>query len=161
MVQEIKQVYAHMTGKNAKDAKTPAYPGTCLKQATEEEGAVKTTEYQSIVSKLMYYMTKVAPEIANVVSKLAGQMMKPNGTHWKAVEQVAGYVLSKPYQGLTFYKPKNLKPYIFADANYAKDEDDSRSISGQTSTMGEMLVRWNSKKQHTVVAKATSEAAIM
>jgi len=61
-----------MTVKNAKDAKTPAYPGTCLKQATEEEKAVKTTKYQSIVSKLMYYMMKVAPEIVNAVGELAG-----------------------------------------------------------------------------------------
>jgi len=45
MVQEIKQAYAHTTGRSAKEAKTPAYPGTCLKQAIEEEEAVKTTEY--------------------------------------------------------------------------------------------------------------------
>jgi len=150
MVQEIKQAYAHATGRSAKEAKTPGYPGTCLKRAIEEEEAIKTTEYRSIVGKLMYYMTKVAPELANAVRELAGQMIKPNGTHWKAVERTVGYVLSEPYQGLTFREPKNLKPYIFADADYAKDEDDRRSISGRTSTLGGMLVGWNSKKQHTV-----------
>jgi len=81
MVQEIKQAYTHITGKSAKDAKTPAYPRTCLKRATEEEEAVKTTEYQSLVGKLMYYMMKVAPEIANAVRELAGQMIKPNAMH--------------------------------------------------------------------------------
>jgi len=86
MVQEIKEAYAHTTSKNAKEAKTPAYPGTCLRWATEEEEAVKTTEYHSIVGKLMYYMTKVMPEIANAVRELTGQMIKPNGTHWKAVD---------------------------------------------------------------------------
>ena len=96
----------------------------------EEEEAVKTTKYHSIVGKLMYYMTKVAPELANAVRELAGQMIKPNRTHWKVVEQIVGYVLSEPYQGLTFHEPKNLKPYIFADADYAKDEDNRRSISG-------------------------------
>jgi len=62
-------------------------------------------------------------------------------------------VLSKPHQGLTFCEPKNLKPYIYVDADhYAKDKDDRRSISGRTSTpLGGMLVGWNSKKQHTVL----------
>jgi len=98
----------------------------------------------------MYYMTKVAPEIANAVRELAGQMIKPNGMHWKAVDRVVGYVSSEPYQSLTFREPKNLRPYIYADADYAKDEDDQKSISGRISTLGGMLVGWNSKKQHTV-----------
>jgi len=66
------------------------------------------------------------------------------------MEQVVGYVLSKLYQDLKFCKTKNLKPYIFGDADYAKDKDNRRSISSQTSTLGGMLVGWNSKKQHTV-----------
>jgi len=67
MVQEIKEAYLNATGRSAKTAKTPAFPGTCLKRATDEEEAVKTTEYRSIVRKLMYYMTKVAPELPNAV----------------------------------------------------------------------------------------------
>jgi len=102
MVQEIKDAYTHTTRRNAKEAKTPAYPGTCLKQATEAEDAVKTTEYHSIIGKLMYCMIKVVPEIANVVRELVGKMINPNGAHWKAVDQAVGCVLSEPYQGLTF-----------------------------------------------------------
>jgi len=98
----------------------------------------------------MYYMTKVSPEIANPVRELSGQMIKPNDVHWKAVERVVGYVVSEPHQGLIFHEPKNLKPYIYADADYAKDEDDRKSISGRISTLGGMLVGWSSKKQQTV-----------
>jgi len=145
-----KTAYVHATGKNAKEAKTPAYPGTCLRCTSEEEVVVKTTEYQSFVSKLMYYMTKVVLEIANAVRELAGQIIKPNGAHWKVVDQIVGYVLNELYQSLTFQEPKNLKPYIYADMDYAKDEDDRKSIVGQISTLGGMLVGWNSKKQHTV-----------
>jgi len=43
-------------------------------------------EYWSIVGKLMYYMTKIGPELANAVWELAGQMVKPNKEHWKALE---------------------------------------------------------------------------
>jgi len=150
MVQEIKEAYADATGKSAKPAKTPAFPGTCLKRATDSEEEIKTTEYRSIVGKLMYYMTKVAPEISNAVRELAGQMIKPNQEHWKVVERAVGYVLSEPHQGLILRKPKDLKPYVYADADYAKNEEDRRSISGRISTLGGMLVGWNSKKQQTV-----------
>jgi len=44
-----------------------------------------------------------------------------------------------------------MKPYIYADTDYAKDEEDDRkSISGWISTLGGMLIGWNLKKQHTV-----------
>jgi len=45
MVQEIKHAYAQTAGKSAKEAKTLAFPGTCLRRTTEEEEEVKTTEY--------------------------------------------------------------------------------------------------------------------
>jgi len=63
MVQEIKEAYVEATGKPAKPAKTPGYPGKCLKKSMEEEEEVRTTQYQSIIGKLMYYMTKVGPEL--------------------------------------------------------------------------------------------------
>jgi len=48
----------------------------------------------------MYYMTKVvAPETANTMRELAGQMIKPNVSHWKALESAVGYVLHEPHQG--------------------------------------------------------------
>jgi len=59
MVQEIKEAYAEAMGKPAKPAKTPGYPGKCLKKSMEEEEEVRTMQYQSIVGKLMHYMMKV------------------------------------------------------------------------------------------------------
>jgi len=43
---------------------------------------------------------------------------------WKAVERTVGWVLNTPYQGLVLQKSKNFKPYIYADADYASNEDD-------------------------------------
>jgi len=86
MVNEIKTAYINATGKSPRAASTPGYPGKCLVRATDEEEEVKTTEYWSIVGKLMYYMTKIGPELANAVRELAGQMVKPNKEHWKALE---------------------------------------------------------------------------
>jgi len=53
MVQEIKEVYANAMGHLAKQAKTPGFPGKCLRKATEDEAEMKSMEYHSIVGKLI------------------------------------------------------------------------------------------------------------
>jgi len=87
MVQEIKETYAEAAGKPAKPVKTPGYPGKCLRKATEVEEEVKTMQYQLIVRKLMYYMTKFGLELVEAVRELAGQMIRPNKEHWKQVNK--------------------------------------------------------------------------
>jgi len=67
MVQEIKEAYANAMGHWAKQVKTPGFPGKCLRKATEDNAAMKTTEYCLIVGKLMYYMMKIGPELGNAV----------------------------------------------------------------------------------------------
>jgi len=69
----------------------------------DKEEEVKTMEYWSIVGKLMYYMKKIGPELANAVQELARQMVKSNKEHWKALEQVVGYVINEPYQKVTYH----------------------------------------------------------
>jgi len=60
---------------------------------------------------------------------------------------------------LVLKKPKNFKPYIYVDANYASNEDDHRSISGRVSTLGGMIVGWSSrKKQHTTVSLSSCKS---
>jgi len=90
MVQEIKEAYADAMGKPAKPAKTLGYPGKCLRKSTEVEEEVKTTQYWSIIRKLMYYITKVRPESVNPVRELARQMVKPNKEHWKPLKRAVG-----------------------------------------------------------------------
>jgi len=72
----------------------------------------------------MYYMMKVRLELANPVRELTGQMVKPNKEHWKAIEQAVRYVATECYQGVIFWRPKNLQPYSYADSDYTSDEDD-------------------------------------
>jgi len=79
-----------------------------------------------------------------------GQMIQPTTSHWKVLERVVGCVLNKLHKGLTLKRPKDCRPYIYADLDYANDKDDWKSISGRISTLGGMIVGWGSKKQHTV-----------
>jgi hypothetical protein len=47
---------------------------------------VELDTYRSIVGKIMYYATKLAPEICNAVRELAGHLSNPGAEHWKALE---------------------------------------------------------------------------
>jgi len=82
-----------------------------LQRASKEEEEVKSTQYRPIVEKWMYYIAKVAPEIANAVQELAEQMIKPMAEHdWKALDRAVEYILNEPYKGLILKRPtKNFK----------------------------------------------------
>jgi hypothetical protein len=140
-------------GTKAKVGATPGYPGTTLCKNTG--ATTNLEEYRSIVGKLMYYMTKIAPEICNATRELASHLSNPGEEHWKALERCVGYVISKPHEGLTFRKPRELRSISDCDSDYAKCEIDRKSVSGRVNTLGGMTTNWTSKKQATVSLSST------
>ena len=159
MVNEIDEAFQEATGKRAKFAKTPGFPGKML---SKNVGAIVNLKaYRSLVGKLLYYMTKVAPEMANAVRDLSSHMSNPGEDHWKSLERCVGYLvhLSVEKRGLVFRKPKELQSISYADGDYAKCEDTRRSISGNLNTIGGTLTNFCSKKQDTV-ALSTAESEL-
>jgi hypothetical protein len=61
MVKEICEKYHQATGKRAKKFSTPGAPGKALKK--NERKMIDIASYCSIVGKIMYYTTKMAPHI--------------------------------------------------------------------------------------------------
>jgi hypothetical protein len=55
-------------------------------------------------------------------------------------------------------KPRVLQSISDCDSDYAKDESDRKSISGQINTLGGMTTNWTSKKQNTVSLLSSSAA---
>jgi hypothetical protein len=153
MIKEIEEKFTESTGKAAKSAVTPGYPGTSLKKNDGE--TAKIDEYRSIVGKLMYFMTKIAPEISNAVRELSSHMINPGISHWKALERCVGYLMSSAYEGLAMRKPRELRSISNCDSDYGKDENDRKSISGRINTLGGMVTNWSSKKQNTVSLSST------
>jgi hypothetical protein len=79
MVKEICEKYQQATGKRAKKFK-------------KEGKMIDIDSYRSIVGKIMYYATKIAPHICNAVRELACQLSNPGEEHWKALERCVGYL---------------------------------------------------------------------
>jgi hypothetical protein len=83
MLEDILKSYEQATGKQATIAPTPGYPGLVLSKYTRTP--IKLGEYRSLVGKLIYYMTKIAPDISNAVRELSTHLAsqeKNIGNRW-------------------------------------------------------------------------------
>jgi len=153
MIEDIRNKFEAATKKKVKDAATPGFPGQCLLKNTGE--IVDLDNYRSIVGKIMYYTTKVAPEISNAARELASHLSNPGTEHWKALERCVGYISHQKKPELVFRTPRELRSISLCDSDYAKNEDDRKSTSGRINTIGGMITNWTSKKQGTVALSST------
>jgi hypothetical protein len=152
MVEEIVEKYNNNADRVAKNGGTPGFPGKTLKK--NEGKTVKMEAYRSIVGKIMYYTTKIAPELSNAVRELAGHLSNPSEEHWKALERCVGYIQHEHHSGLAFRRPRELRSISDCDSDYA-NSDDRKSITGRVNTVGGMITNWSSKKQGTVALSST------
>jgi hypothetical protein len=153
MIQEIKEKFVSATNRQPKAAATPGLPGKTLTKHLGEP--IKLDDYRSLVGKIMYYTTKIAPELSNAARELASHLSNPSEEHWKALERCVGYLVNQTDPGLTFRKPRELRSISLCDSDYAKDSNDRKSISGRINTIGGMITNWTSKKQSTVALSST------
>jgi hypothetical protein len=156
MAGEIINSFKECKGYAAKNADTPAFPGTALKKATEEDEIIMLDEYRSLVGKLLYFVTKLQPQMSNAVRELSSHMSKPTKAHWKAAERCVGYLTKNRKDAkIILRKPKELRSVSWCDSDHAKNEDNRKSISGRVSTLGGMITSWSSKAQTTVTLSST------
>jgi hypothetical protein len=155
MIDEISEKFEQSRGKKAKEYATTGTPGKTLRK--NEGNMVDIDPYRSIVGKIMYCATKIAPEIFNAVRELAGHLSNPGVEHWKALERCVGYLTSEGTKPLCLRKPRGLQSISDCESDYAKNENDRKSISGRINTLGGMTTNWTSKKQNTV-SLSSSEA---
>ncbi|CAB0015328.1 unnamed protein product [Nesidiocoris tenuis] len=114
--------------------------------------------FRELVGSLIYLATITRPDIAFAAAFLGRYLNHPTQAAWKAAKRVAKYIKGTRNLALTFVKesPRNeLKAY--ADADWASDCSDRKSVSGAAIFYGRNLIYWSSKKQQTV-ALSTAES---
>lgn len=83
-------------------------------------------------------------------------MHNPKNKHFTAVKRILRYIKGTIAYGLKFSNsPFTVTAYC--DADWAGDTIDRRSTTGYCVYLGDNLITWSSKKQHTV-AKSSTEA---
>lgn len=129
--------------------------------------------YMEITGTLMYAAISTRPDVAHAVHYLASHMQEPTQRHMLAAERVLRYMAGTKEVGLVFGSRNcdtvgdsrgrraqvQVDVCAFADADWANDKGDRKSISGWVAKLNGDPVSWSSKKQR-VVALSTCEAEL-
>ncbi len=83
---EIVQTYEKIIGREVKTYETPGVPNKYLSK--NEGPTVNMTDYRSMVGKIMYLTSKLAPDLANGARELAQHLSNPGEDHWKALDRM-------------------------------------------------------------------------
>ena len=159
-----------------KTVDTPEAVGVAHAEMTEQESApCDRQRYMEITGTLMYAAISTRLDIAHAVRhfKLAGFMLAPNEKNMTAAVRVLRYLAGTKDLGLTFGSrngvdaegdsrgrvPNMVDVCAFADADWANNKDDRRSVTGWVAKLNGDPISWSSKKQRTV-ALSTCEAEL-
>ncbi|XP_052627228.1 uncharacterized mitochondrial protein AtMg00810-like [Lactuca sativa] len=141
--------------KDSKADLTPMAERPLLSPDCEGE-SVDQSEYRSMIGSLMY-LTTSKPYIMFTFFQCARYQANPKLSHLIVVKRIFRYLKGNPKLVLWYSKNSDFDLYAFADNNYGGCELDRKSTSGGCQFLGDLLVSWQCKKQHTV-STSTAEA---
>ena len=142
-------------------------PATASKSQTQD-GLLNDdllSQYQGLVGCLMYLAVTTRPDIAFAAMWLGQFSSKPSRANFLVAKHVLRYLAGTPTLCLSFGSSTLLlttlqgymKVFGCADADWASDSRDRRSISGYCFFFNSCLVSWSSVKQQ-VIALSSTEA---
>jgi len=84
-------------------------------------------------------------------------MKHPKKSHWDAALKVLRYLKGSPGQGVLMKKGSITNLTAFCDSDWAACPNTRRSVTRYVIMLGESMISWKSKKQHTV-SRSSAEA---
>ncbi|KAG8473481.1 hypothetical protein CXB51_035654 [Gossypium anomalum] len=128
-------------------------------QSDDEIEYMSHVPYSSAVGSLMYAMVCSRPDLSYAVSAVSRYMANPGKEHWKAVQWILRYLRGTTDVCLQFGRTKD-GVIGYVDADFARDLDRRRSLTGYVFTIRGCAIRWKATLQ-TTVALSTTEAEYM
>lgn len=138
------------------DCKVVTTPMATDTQLVKDDGSkpVDRVLYQSIVGSLLYVSTATRPDISYCVGVLSKFNSSPNETHLTAAKRVLRYLKGTMDYGITFCKSEG-SPFIYSDANWAENDENRHSTSGNVFIWSDAPISWLSKRQSTIALSST------
>jgi hypothetical protein len=154
-------------------APTPEVVGAAHQEPNEQQRApADRLRFMMIVGTLMYAMISTRIDIAHLCHYLASHMLAPMQMHMAAAERGLRYLAGTKDVGLVFGTRNTgigdsrgkgallqVDVCAYADADWANNKGDRRSVTGWVAKVNGDPVSWSSKKQRTV-ALSTCEAEL-
>lgn len=114
------------------------------------DGAFYTepAKYRRLVGCLVY-LAITKPEISYAVYILAQFLQKPRQHHWDAAIRLVRYLKGVPGRGILLSANNDLHISAFCDSDWAACPLTRRSLTGFIFILGDSMVSWKTKKQHT------------
>ena len=146
---------------NCHPSRLPAVPKSYLPQGRdipvtpEAQDLLSQIPYREAVGCLMYLMVTTRPDIAYAVQAVSQHTSTPRLVHWEAVKRILRYLKGTVDAGLTLGGKGVPILKAYADADWANDPSDRKSISGYYFTLGEGAFVWKSLKQQLTASSST------
>lgn len=158
----IQAILRKFNMEGCKPKSTPADPHTQLSKemspTTDEEAEeMKKVPYREAVGSLLYLATTTRPDIAYAVGQVSQFCQNPGKAHWSGVKRILAYLSGTQKHGLRFGAGQEPLITGFSDADFARDMDQRRSITGYIFFAHEGPVIWTSRKQN-CTSLSTTEA---
>jgi len=152
----IKKIICKFNMSDCKPSKIPIQPKLNL---AKSDVCDTSLPYKELIGSLMYLMLGSRPDLCFSVSYFGRFQNCYSKIHWKHLKHIIRYLKYSENIGLNFTKSDcdKLSVHSFADADFAHDLNDRKSVSGFVIKLNNNVVHWSSKKQ-TVIALSSTES---
>jgi hypothetical protein len=147
-------ILEHVRMSDCKLCSTPV--DTCAKLSSDGTPVSDATQYHGLVCALQY-LTFTRPNIAYAVQQVCLYMHDPREPHLTLVKRILWYIQGTLDYGLQLHRSSTADLVTYSNVDWAGCPDTRRSTSGYSVFLGDNLVSWSSKRQHTV-SRSSAEA---
>src|SRR5258708_8493802 len=150
-----KKIVEHFGQQNAKPTHTPLPVGYIPKANEGQCKPEQRSYYQSIIGSLLYLTLGTRPDIVHAVIMMSQFMVKPSEDHIQKSLHIIKY-LNTHSDGRIIYDGLKGEGFIaYADADWASDPINRKSVTGYIIKLAGGAVSWVSRKQKTVALSST------
>ena len=122
-----------------------------IKFSQQEGPLADSTVFRSLIGSLRY-LTHTPPNLTYSMGFLSRFMERSTVEHLTTLKRVLRYLRETIGYGLVYLKGQSKTRLVgYSDSDFAGNEQDRKSTSGQVFFLNDMLISWASHKQKTVV----------
>lgn len=132
--------------RDANPVATPTDANVKLKKNDGVSKPVNSSTYQSMVGSLLYAAMATRPDIAQAVSVVSKFNANPSAAHLTAVKRILRYLKDTLNLALKYEWSDSGTLIGYSDADWAGDQYDRHSTTGNVFLLGGGAVSWLTKK---------------